>query len=67
MSAIITEPPVRGANRLPNASDWTFELIDEFNAVSAEDPLALAERGLEAVERDRADDCHRHVSTCVPD
>ena len=34
MSAVFNEPPVRGANRLPAASDWTFELIDEyFNAI----------------------------------
>ena len=32
MSAVFGEPPVRGANRLPNASDWTFELIDEYFA-----------------------------------
>jgi hypothetical protein len=32
MAAIINDPPVRGANRLPNASDWTFELIDEYFA-----------------------------------
>lgn len=32
MSAVIGDTPVRGANRLPNASDWTFELIDEYFA-----------------------------------
>jgi stage V sporulation protein R len=32
MAAIVNDPPVRGANRLPNASDWTFELIDEYFA-----------------------------------
>ena len=32
MSAVLGEPSVRGANRLPNASDWNFELIDEYFA-----------------------------------
>src|SRR6476620_4669189 len=33
MSAVVNgDPPVRAANRLPNASDWTFELIDEYFA-----------------------------------
>jgi stage V sporulation protein R len=30
MSAVINEPTVRGANRLPYASDWSFELIEEY-------------------------------------
>ncbi|MGZ5183147.1 MAG: SpoVR family protein, partial [Ramlibacter sp.] len=32
MSTLFDDSPVRGANRLPNASDWTFELIDEYFA-----------------------------------
>jgi stage V sporulation protein R len=30
MSAVVNEPTVRGANRLPYASDWSFELIEEY-------------------------------------
>jgi stage V sporulation protein R len=30
MSAIVDKAAVRGANRLPNASDWTFELIEDY-------------------------------------